>query len=83
VVGELGEQHRPTLIAVPSSVLPNWEAELAQWAPGLKVVAYKGAPDQREAVWERQMARGRGGGAGPGTHVVLTTYEYLMAKQDK
>ncbi|KAI3433655.1 hypothetical protein D9Q98_003464 [Chlorella vulgaris] len=83
LVGELGVQYRPTLIAVPSSVLPNWEAELAQWAPRLKVVAYKGAPDQRKTVWECQMARGRGGGAGPGTHVVLTTYEYLMAKQDK
>lgn len=30
-------QPRPFLIAVPASVLPNWEAELRRWAPGLKV----------------------------------------------
>lgn len=29
-------QPRPFLIAVPASVLPNWEAELGRWAPSLK-----------------------------------------------
>lgn len=38
LAGELQER-RPFLIAVPSSVLPNWEAELQRWAPGLKVSA--------------------------------------------
>lgn len=32
-----GTAPRPFLIAVPASVLPNWEAELEHWAPGLKV----------------------------------------------
>ncbi len=62
--------------------MPNWESELAKFAPGLSVVSYKGSAQQREEVWERRMQRGRGGGAGPGTHV-LTTYDFLMPKADK
>lgn len=31
------EAVRPFLVAVPASVLPNWEAELKRWAPALKV----------------------------------------------
>lgn len=34
-----GRQPRPFLIAAPASVLPNWEAELARWAPSLKASA--------------------------------------------
>ncbi|KAL4430828.1 hypothetical protein ABPG75_006084 [Micractinium tetrahymenae] len=82
LAGELRER-RPFLIAVPSSVLPNWEAELQRWAPSLKVICYRGDPDAREEVWRRQMRGGRGGQAGPGTHVVLTTYDFLMSKTDR
>ena len=48
----------------------------------LQVVAYKGSADEREAVWRREMRGGRGGGTG-GAHVVLTAYDFLMAKNDK
>jgi SNF2 family DNA or RNA helicase len=41
LVGERQEV-RPFLIAVPSSVLPNWEAELKRWAPSLKASAAAG-----------------------------------------
>lgn len=41
LAGKLRER-RPFLIAVPSSVLPNWEAELQRWAPSLKVGAARG-----------------------------------------
>lgn len=47
------------------------------------MVSYRGDAEAREAAWERQLRGGRGGGAGGGTHVVLTTYEFLMAKNDK
>lgn len=50
--------------------------------PHKQVVSYRGPAEAREAVWERQMGRGRRGCAG-GAHVVLTTYEHLMGKHDK
>ncbi|NOU10711.1 MAG: DEAD/DEAH box helicase [Nitrospira sp.] len=49
----------PHLVVVPTSLLFNWEQELARFAPGLKVHAYSG----RERTFE----------AGDG-EVVLTTY---------
>lgn len=48
----------PFLIAAPASVLPNWAAELARWAPSLKVVQYKGSTEQREDVYRRQVGAG-------------------------
>lgn len=46
----------PFLIAAPSSVLPNWAAELARWAPGLRVVDYRGSADTREDIWRTQVS---------------------------
>lgn len=52
----------PFLIAAPASVLPNWAAELARWAPALKVVQYKGSAEEREEIYYRKVReRGRGG----------------------
>ena len=45
----------PFLIAAPASVLPNWAAELARWAPGLRVVQYKGSAEEREEVYYSQV----------------------------
>ena len=52
----------PFLIAAPSSVLPNWRAELARWAPGLRVVEYRGSPEAREEIFRKQVERARGPG---------------------
>lgn len=49
----------------------------------LQVICYRGDPDARKAIWRRQMRGGRGGQAGPGTHVVLTTYDFLMSGADR
>lgn len=49
----------------------------------MQVVSYRGDAEAREEVWTRQLRSGRGGGAGGGTHVVLTTYDFLMNKHDK
>jgi SWI/SNF-related matrix-associated actin-dependent regulator 1 of chromatin subfamily A len=32
----------PHLVIVPASLLENWERELRQWCPALKVVLYYG-----------------------------------------
>lgn len=50
----------PFLIAAPASVLPNWGAELARWAPSLRVVQYKGSAAERENTYNTQVGVGRG-----------------------
>jgi SNF2 family DNA or RNA helicase len=45
----------PFLIAAPASVLPNWAAELARWAPRLRVVQYRGSAAEREHTFNMQV----------------------------
>ena len=52
---EARQEERPFLVAVPASVLPNWQKEFSHWAPELHVVAYKGDPGTREAIFDRQV----------------------------
>jgi superfamily II DNA or RNA helicase len=61
-----GKTARPSLIVVPRSLVPNWIAEAARFAPKLRVVDYSGAAraSQRDALH---------GGA----DVVLATYGTL------
>lgn len=49
----------------------------------MQVISYKGDPDAREGIWHRQMRGGRGRQAGASTHVVLTTYDFLMSRTDR
>ncbi|HEY4393928.1 MAG TPA: DEAD/DEAH box helicase, partial [Polyangia bacterium] len=42
----LGAVAGPTLIVCPTSVLPNWRAEIARFRPALKVSLYQGAGRQ-------------------------------------
>ncbi|KAL6750744.1 SNF2 family N-terminal domain-containing protein, partial [Haematococcus lacustris] len=74
---------RPFLVAAPASVLPNWVAEFKRWAPGLKVVVYRGGPEARETIFREQVAPRRGAQGGPAFNVLLTTYDYLMGKADR
>lgn len=53
-LAEARAERGPWLIAVPASLLANWEAELAAWAPHLNVVTYKGSPQAREALFASQ-----------------------------
>ena len=80
----------PFLIAAPASVLPNWEKEFARWAPEIKVVCYRGPAAEREELFRKEMRRVKGGGGGTKNgqrqykfHVALTSYEYLMGKNDR
>ena len=40
----------PFLVAAPASVLPNWAAEFAAWAPALRVLLYRGTASERAAL---------------------------------
>jgi SNF2 family DNA or RNA helicase len=118
----------PFLIAAPASVLPNWAAELARWAPRLRVVQYRGSAAERECIYDSQVRAAPGGTRGPAGaggraradanaaaprrrrapprhlsplpsataaaraaqvargppfHVLLTSYDFLMAKNDR
>lgn len=52
---ETGTDKGPFLIMCPSSVLSNWAAELATWAPDLVVVEYKGSAETRAATYYKQV----------------------------
>ncbi len=56
-----------TLVVCPTSVFPNWQAELARFRPDLRVCAYHGA----------------GRTLDPAAEVVLTTYALLRLDAEK
>jgi len=60
-----GRLDRPVLIVVPTSLVSNWGAELAKFAPGLRVAVLHGL--------DRHARRA----ALDGVHVVITTYTVL------
>ncbi len=62
---ETGRLDRPALVVVPTSLVPNWTAELARFAPGLRVAVLHGGDrhQKRENL--------------DGVHVVITTYTVL------
>lgn len=65
LLAETGEGRGLNLVVAPTSVVPNWEAEAARFAPGLRVVRYHGA-ERRE----------RAGGFG-GCDLAVTSYAVL------
>ena len=60
-----GRMDRPALVVVPTSLVPNWTAELARFAPHLRVIVLHGL--------DRHAKRRELGGA----QVVITTYTVL------
>jgi superfamily II DNA or RNA helicase len=60
-----GRLDRPALVVVPTSLVANWSAELARFAPHLAVVVLHGA-DRHERRCDLA-----------GVHVVITTYTVL------
>ncbi|KAK9798163.1 hypothetical protein WJX73_003156 [Symbiochloris irregularis] len=77
---EAGKAAKPFLILVPASLVANWEAEFAAWAPSIQVVAYRGSAAEREEIFATQV-RGRQGSSRR-MQVLLTTYETFMHKLD-
>ena len=65
-----GRLDRPALIVVPTSLVPNWSAELARFAPHLNVIVLHGL-DRHERRGDLT-----------GVHVVITTYTVLTRDID-
>jgi superfamily II DNA or RNA helicase len=68
---EAGRLREPALIVAPTSTLPNWLAELAQFAPSLKVVYAQGS-DRKKVLGSLKKA-----------DVVLTTYPLLARDKEE
>lgn len=67
---EKKKQPGPYLVIVPLSTITNWTLEFEKWAPSLKVVVYKGSPNQRKEL-SYDIRSGN-------FNVVLTTFEYII-----
>jgi ATP-dependent helicase STH1/SNF2 len=50
--------------------LTNWSGEFLKWAPGVRMIAYKGNPAQRRAL--------QADIRNTPFQVLLTTYEYII-----
>ena len=67
---EAGRLSTPALVVAPTSVLPNWRAEVARFAPGLSVLSLNG-PDREARFGDIASA-----------DVVLTTYPLLPRDEE-
>ena len=67
---EAGRLDRPALVVAPTSLMPNWQAEAARFAPGLRVLLLHGK--DRGALFDRI----------DGADLVLTTYALLPRDED-
>ena len=62
----------PFLIIAPLATISNWVIEFNRWAPGIKIVVYKGPPAERRQL-ANQIKQEK-----HKYNAVLTTYEYIM-----
>lgn len=67
---EKKKQNGPFIVIVPLSTLANWTLEFQKWAPAVKTVIYKGAPNERR-LKQNEVRMGN-------FQVLLTTYEYII-----
>lgn len=61
------------LVIVPLSTITNWTLEFEKWAPSVKVIVYKGSPQQRKDL-QFEIRTGN-------FQVMLTTYEYVIRER--
>ena len=74
--GETGSGRKPSLLVAPASLLANWAAEIARFAPSLEaLVAHpSAAPAQR---LKAEGAEGLAAGKVAGVDLVITSYGFL------
>lgn len=63
-----GGRIRWAIVVAPRTLVANWIAEAALWAPELCVLAALPSAQEREAIWTRVVGR---------AHIVVTSYEQL------
>ena len=60
--------HRPSIVVAPTSLIYNWEKEIARFAPELDVCMVCGTPPHRQSLLQDEAAR---------ADVLITTYDML------
>jgi len=67
---EKKQERSPFLVVVPLSTFSNWTQEFGRWAPGVKVLPYRGDPAHRKELKKET--------SGGNFDVLLTTFEYVI-----
>lgn len=75
---ELGMNRKPCLLVVPASLIGNWRAEVAKFAPGLRLLVAHASVTGREDLEAILREPGR---VLRGVDVVMTTYGFLQRSE--
>ena len=71
-------QHGPFIIVVPLSTMPAWADTFDLWTPDVNYVVYNGNQGARNIIKDCELLID-GNPRRPKFHVLLTTYEYVLA----
>lgn len=75
------QQQGPFIVVVPLSTMPAWAETLDNWTPDINYVVYNGNDRSRNIIKEHELFID-GDLRKPKFHVLLTTYEYILADAD-
>ena len=72
------DQQGPFLVTVPLSTMPAWAETFDNWTPDINYVVYNGNQTARNIIRDYELLID-GSPRRPKFHVLLTTYEYVLA----
>ncbi len=72
------QQQGPFIVVVPLSTMPAWAETLDNWTPDINYVVYNGNEASRQKIREHELLIDNDRKK-PKFHVLLTTYEYILA----
>jgi len=72
------QQQGPFIVVVPLSTMPAWAETLDNWTPDINYVVYNGNETSRGKIREHELIVDEDWKK-PKFHVLLTTYEYILA----
>ena len=72
------QQQGPFIVVVPLSTMPSWADTFDNWTPDINYVVYNGNEASRTIIKENELLV-NGNTQKAKFHVLLTTYEYILA----
>ena len=72
------QQQGPFIVVVPLSTMPSWAETFDNWTPDINYVVYNGNEAARSTIREHELLAD-GNSRRAKFHVLLTTYEYILA----